>query len=124
MDLTATVLAATSTPVPPDARLDGIDLLPILRRQSQMVERTLFFRLINARRHQRVVRQGDWKLMIDGGEIPGAPVPAPTLLFNLRDDVSERTDLAKQHPDIVRRLRGRLAQWERDVDGQSLTSDR
>ena len=73
MDLTATILAATGTPVPPDARLDGIDLLPILRGQSQMVERTLFFRMINVRRHQRVVRQGDWKLMIDGGEIPGRP---------------------------------------------------
>ena len=118
MDLTATILAATGTPVPPDARLDGIDLLPILRGQSQMVERTLFFRVGTVRRHQRVVRQGDWKLMIDGGEVPGAPVPAPSLLFNLRDDVSERSDLAKQHPDIVRRLRGLLTEWERDVDGQ------
>ena len=124
MDLTATILAATATPVPPDARLDGIDLLPILRGQSPMVERTLFFRVSNVRRHQRVVRQGDWKLMIDGGETPGAPVPAPTLLFNLRDDVGERSDLAKLHPDIVRRLRGLLSEWERDVDGQSLKDDR
>ena len=61
--------------------------------------------------------------MIDGGEIPGAAVPAPVLLFNLRDDVSERNDLAKQSPDIVRRLRGLLAEWERDVDGESLKGD-
>ena len=54
----------------------------------------------------------------------GTPVPAPSLLFNLRDDVSERNDLAKQSPDIVRRLRGLLAEWERDVDGQSLKGDR
>ena len=27
-------------------------------------------------------------------------------------------------PDIVRRLRGLLAEWERDVDGQSLKSER
>jgi hypothetical protein len=89
-----------------------------------MVERTLFFRMINVRRHQRVVRQGDWKLMVDGGEIPGAAVPAPVLLFNLRDDVGERNEVAKQNPDIVRRLRGLLAEWERDVDGQSLKGDR
>ena len=56
--------------------------------------------------------------MIDGGEIPGAAVPAPVFLFNLRDDVGERNDVAKQNPDIVRRLRGLLAEWERDVDGQ------
>ena len=60
MDLTATILAATGTPVPPDARLDGIDLLPILLKQSPMVERTLFFRMMTVRRHQRVVRQGRW----------------------------------------------------------------
>ena len=119
MDLTATILAATSTPVPPDARLEGINLLPILRRQSQMVERTLFFRVSTVRRHQRAVRQGDWKLMIDGGEVPESAVPPPVFLFNLRDDVGERSDLARQHPDIVRRLRGRLTEWERDVDGQS-----
>jgi arylsulfatase A-like enzyme len=124
MDLTATILAATGTSVPADARLDGIDLLPILRGQSQMVERALFFRLMNIRRHQRAVRQGDWKLMIDGGETPGAPVPAPTLLFNLGDDVGERNDVAKQNPAIVRRLRGLLAEWERDVDGQPLKNER
>jgi arylsulfatase A-like enzyme len=118
MDLTASILAATGTPVPPDARLEGIDLLPIVGRQSPVVERTLFFRMLTPRRHQRAVRQGDWKLMVDGGEVPGSVVPPPTLLFNLRQDAGERNDLALQHPEIVRRLRLRLAEWERDVEGK------
>lgn len=119
MDLTASILAATGTTVPPDARLEGVDLLPIVRGQSPVVERTLFFRISTPRRHQWAVRQGDWKLVVDGGELPGAPVspvPPPTLLFNLRQDIGERNDLAKDRPDLARRLRRLMAEWERDVD--------
>jgi len=40
MDLAASILAATATPVPSDARLEALNLLPILqrkaRRQSQL----------------------------------------------------------------------------------------
>jgi arylsulfatase A-like enzyme len=120
MDLTASILAATGTRVPPEARLEGIDLLPIVRRASPAVTvtRTVFFRMVTPRRHQRAVRDGDWKLIVDGGEIPSSPVPAPSMLFNLREDIGERNDLARDRPEIVRRLRRLLAQWERDVDGK------
>jgi len=117
MDLTASILAATGAPFPPETRLEGIDLLPIVRGQAPVVERTVFFRVATPRRQQRAVRQGDWKLIVDGGEIPGVPVPPPTLLFDLRQDKGERNDKAKERPDIARRLRRLLADWERDVDG-------
>jgi hypothetical protein len=38
------------------------------------------------------------------------------LLFNVRNDISERRDLTAQHPDVVRRLRALLADWGRSVD--------
>ena len=66
IDLTASILAPTNSPVPADARLEGLNLLPILEGRSPAVERTLFFR-VNAFGHQqRVVRQGEWKLMLAG----------------------------------------------------------
>jgi arylsulfatase A-like enzyme len=108
MDLTATILAATGAPVPPDTRLDGIDLLPIVTGRAPRMERTLFFRITQTRQ-QRAVRQGDWKLLLDAGDM---------LLFNLRDDVGERNDLAKERSDIARRLRPLLAEWEKDVDSE------
>jgi hypothetical protein len=40
------------------------------------------------------------------------------LLFDLRDDEGERRDLAAQHPELVRKLKGLLADWEKDVDGK------
>ncbi len=42
MDVTATILAATATPVPPETRLEGRDLVPILSGKTAVVERTLY----------------------------------------------------------------------------------
>jgi len=110
MDLTATILAVTNSPVPAEARLEGMNLLPLLQQGAQRAERTLFFRITSPARRQRAVRQGDWKLLLDGG------VP---MLFNLASDVGERNDLASQRPDIVRRLFPLIAQWEQDVDAEA-----
>jgi arylsulfatase A-like enzyme len=110
MDLTATILAVTNSPVPPEARLEGINLLPLLQQGAQRAERTLFFRITGPARRQRAVRQGDWKLLLDGG------VP---LLYNLTGDVGERNDLASQRTDIVRRLFPLITQWEQDVDAEA-----
>lgn len=110
MDLTASILAATRTPVPDDARLEGLDLLPILQGASPAVERTLFWRIAIPNRQQRAVRQGDWKLLVDGGQL---------LLFNLRADIGERNDLAKERSDLVAKLRPMIAEWEREVDAEA-----
>ena len=110
MDLTATIAAATGSPVPPEAKLEGINLLPLLQAGAKPVERTLFFRYTLPARRQRAVRQGDWKLMVDG--------PNP-MLFNLADDPGERNDLASQRQDIVKRLFPLIADWEADVDAEA-----
>jgi arylsulfatase A-like enzyme len=111
-DLTATILAAGEAAIPPDARLEGMNLLPVVTGQSQPVERTLFFR-VTGNRTARAVRQGDWKLMVDGPN---------TMLFNVRTDMGERNDLAKDRLDIVRRLRPLIAAWEEDVDAEAKMS--
>jgi arylsulfatase A len=110
MDMSATILAVTGSAVPPDARLEGINLLPLLQDGARRVERTLFFRVTSPTRRQRAVRQGDWKLLLDAG--------AP-LLYNLSNDVGERNDLASQRSDIVRRLFPLITQWEQDVDAEA-----
>ena len=109
MDLTASILAATGTPVPPEARLEGINLLPVLEGRAPEVERTLFWRVTGAR-PQQAVRSGDWKLIRDGGR---------AMLFNLRTDIGERSNLIGQRSDIARHLRALLAAWEADVDAEA-----
>ncbi len=111
-DLTRTILGVAGATIPADAKLEGIDLMPVATGQSPPIERTLFFRVTGARA-QRAVRQGDWKLLLDGG---GA------FLYNLRSDMGEKNDLVKERPDIARKLRPLITDWEADVDAEAKTS--
>ncbi len=108
MDLTASILAASGTLAPNAHPPDGIDILPVLRGETEPVERDLYWRIDRPDRQQRAIRSGGWKLLEDGGQL---------LLFDLDHDPGERTELSGQHPDVVRRLRLMLDQWEADVDG-------
>ena len=69
-------------------------------------------RIIAPVRQQRAVRQGDWKLLVDGDDL---------LLYDLRADIGERHDLAVQRADVVARLRPLIAAWEREVDAEAKT---
>jgi arylsulfatase A-like enzyme len=84
-----------------------MNLIPILEGRIPRVERTLFWRTRAGGRHQKAVRHGDWKLVLDGPQ---------GFLFDVRLDPSERHDLARSRPDLARELKGRLDAWERDVD--------
>ena len=109
-DVTASILAATGTSVPPQARPDGINLMPILEGRIGVTERTLFFRFTIGTTKQIAVRQGPWKLLVDG---------AKRYVFDLSKDVGERNDLARQRQDIARRLRPLIDAWEADVDAEA-----
>jgi arylsulfatase A-like enzyme len=108
-DLTASILAATGTTAPKDYHPDGIDILPILRGQTPLLERRLFWRVAGPNRQQRAVRSGNWKLLDDGGWL---------LLFDLAKDPGERTDLVARHAELVVTLKQFLADWETDVNQQ------
>ena len=108
--MTASILAAAQAPVPPAARPEGIDLLPMLDGRTAPVERTLFFRFAIGNTRQLAVRQGSWKLLVDG---------AKRYVFDLSKDVGERNDLTSQRQDVARRLRPLIAAWEADVDAEA-----
>jgi arylsulfatase A-like enzyme len=102
MDVFATAAAAASTPLPPDRRYDGVDLLPFLAGEKpQSPHRTLFWRSL----YNKAARRGDWKLILN--ERSGQ-----TLLYNLRHDRRESVNLAPLYPEIVDELRNELENWE------------
>ena len=109
MDLTATILAATNTPVPEEANLDGIDLIPLIQESAEGVERTLFWRVGGFWR-QRAVRRGNWKLLVDGTAL---------MLFDLGQDLGERMDLARTQTNLVADLRGLIRDWEDEVNAEA-----
>lgn len=55
---------------------------------------------------------------ISRGPEPQRVVPQPPapMLFNLKDDPFETTDLANQHPEIVKRMLNSLEEWFAEVD--------
>ncbi len=74
--------------------LDSIDMTGMLFRGAPSPRTEIVFEVKGSVRLP-TIRSGDYKLMGD-------------MLFNLREDPGERTDLAARHPDIVKRLSARL----------------
>jgi arylsulfatase A len=109
MDLTASLLAVAGAEVPADARLEGINLFPILEGRAPEVQRTLFWRGTDS--NERAVRSGDWKLVVDANK---------EFVFDIRRDISERNDLASRRQDVAQRLRTLLNAWEREVDAEAI----
>jgi hypothetical protein len=112
MDLAASILEAAGAPVPPETKLEGINLFPVLEGRAPEVERTLFWR-VTGPSPQRAVRAGEWKLIFDVGR---------PMLFNLHTDVGERNNVIAQHPEIATRLRSLLEAWQLGVDGDAKTA--
>jgi arylsulfatase A-like enzyme len=106
LDIAATALAAAGQS--PVAELDGVDLIPYFDgRKTSAPHEFLYWRF----GRQMAIRSGDWKLVrpsLGPGEYEDVAV-APQL-FNLRDDVGERRDLAAAEPERVQSLQ---AVWDR-----------
>jgi len=111
MDLSATFLAAAGVTPPADAKLEGMDLVPLIRTGVKPISRTLFWRVTTAGLNQRAVRDGDWKLLLEGS--------ARVMLFDVSTDLGERNDMAASNTVVVRRMHQQLLAWEKDVDSEA-----
>jgi arylsulfatase A-like enzyme len=101
LDIHPTALAAAGVTVKPDAKFDGVNLLPYLTgNQPDLPHAALYWRF----GRQRAVRQGDWKLNDMGDGVR---------LYNLASDIGERTDLAAKEPGKLKELEATYANWNR-----------
>jgi len=100
IDLFPTALAAAGRAVPPALKLDGVDLLPVLRGEAAP-RRALFWRYGEA----HAVRQGDWKLVV-------AKSGEKASCFNLREDRGETRDRATDEPERVKQLSALYETWD------------
>jgi len=106
MDLTATMLEVAGI-TDPIASLDGIDLIPYLKKERGPLQRQLYWRadLYDFGR-QSAIRDGQWKFVEHGNT---------QFLFDLSADVSERHNLFYEHTDTVNRLRADLDAWQERI---------
>ena len=104
LDVFPTALAATGTAATAAMGLDGIDLLPLLQgRTTDRPHATLYWRF----EPQWAIRDGDLKLC-QGRD-------GQTRLFDLADDVAERTDLLPTRADDAKRLQAKYDAWAKTL---------
>ncbi|MEX2216919.1 MAG: sulfatase-like hydrolase/transferase, partial [Phycisphaeraceae bacterium] len=89
----------------PEAKLHGVNIVGVIKsNDAKSPHEALHWQVGN----QWAVRQGPWKLIHNvnpsGTEPALTPADRPFFLANLDDDPGERKNLAKKHPDIVKRL--------------------
>jgi arylsulfatase A-like enzyme len=82
--------------VKPPAGIDGVSIVPTLLGQTQKPHDYLYWEFHEGGFHQ-AVRQGDWKLVRQKPKFE-------LELYNLRDDIGERRNVAGQNPAIVARM--------------------
>jgi arylsulfatase A len=108
MDLTATILAVAGVPASATHPLDGVSLIPLLQKNSRPVDRTFFWLGPQAGSADRAVREGRWKYIAQSPIFPGQ-------LFDVVSDPGERRELGARHPDVLKRLRAKQAEWESTI---------
>ncbi|MFM7752271.1 MAG: sulfatase [Opitutaceae bacterium] len=103
IDLLPTLAAAAGAAVPADRVIDGRDLLPLLTGATDRGPHAFHHYLAGSaegRVNYRGLRDDRWKLVV--AETDGAL--RGTELYDLHEDVSEKFDRLKQHPEVVARL--------------------
>lgn len=103
-----TIAELASVPLP-ERKLDGKSITAILQSPDAASPHDHFYWLLGrGKGAQWAVRKGDWKLLgnpTDRSASKDQPRPENPFLVNLADDLGERKNVAKQHPEIVRELR-------------------
>ncbi|MBI1369630.1 MAG: sulfatase-like hydrolase/transferase [Planctomycetes bacterium] len=121
LDVLPTFASLAGAKLPTDRKIDGVDMSDFWRGNTQECPRDEFF--YYAYTHLEAVRDGAWKLVLPRPKSPPwtswygrmiDAVPAPEL-YNLDDDISEKHDVAAEHPDIVARLMKRIDAAREDL---------
>jgi arylsulfatase A-like enzyme len=110
LDIAATALAAAGVEAKPEWKLDGVNLLPNLEGKAKGApHEALYWRF----GEQMAIRKGDWKLVRPDFDldVPFGKIAEKPLLFNLAEDIGEKTDLAAKHPDKMKELQAQWQQW-------------
>lgn len=133
IDILPTLGALTHTKLPP-SRIDGVNMLPILRG-DMLYEPRKYFYYYYQKNALQAVRRDNWKLVLEHkgrsyvGQLPGDngfPGDAPEniergmALYDLRRDPAEAYDVQKKYPDILIELL-KVAEQARDDLGDDLT---
>jgi arylsulfatase A-like enzyme len=105
LDIAATAAAVANTKLDNGKPIDGVNLLPFLAGDvKKPPHEALYWRF----GPQWAIRQGDLKLLKTGDQAPQ--------LFDLKSDIGEAHDLAKDKPEVVEQLTKTYQQWNSQLE--------
>ena len=108
-----TLLEAADLPLDPEQHVDGKSLLPLLRGEEDS-RGPIFWHYPHYSNQgggaSASVRDGDWKL------IEFYDLNPRLELYNLREDISETTDLAATETERLTVLTDQLHGWQKEVE--------
>lgn len=97
------------------AQLEGLSLLSLLKQKSEFPERPIFWHFPHHRNEglsmAAAIRKGKWKYIIEFET-------EKEYLYNLDDDIAERNNLIKEHPEKGEELSHLLRDWQIAVDAE------
>ncbi|MFP6882345.1 MAG: sulfatase [Roseibacillus sp.] len=95
---------------------DGESLLPLLKGEAKPKREAIFWHYPNFAFHKdnrlgSAIRMGDYKLLefFDDNSVE---------LYNLKEDLSEKKDLAKAKPELAAEMRNRLHSWRKESEAK------
>jgi arylsulfatase A-like enzyme len=112
MDILPTFAGLAGASVPKDRRIDGVDCWGAMSGAGKGRRESLFY---YQNRRLQAVRAGRWKLHVDRQDVK-EELP---LLYDLDADIGERTNVAKEHPEVVKRLMGLIDGARRELGDQA-----
>lgn len=115
MDWFPTIANLCNAQIPDSVRLDGYDLSGLLLHKEKRASNTYAYFRNN--KDVTGLRVGDWKTSLPQDEIKGnfwrtTTAAHDTLLFNLKKDPSETTNLYKKYPQKAKELSEALAEYK------------
>jgi arylsulfatase A-like enzyme len=128
IDLLPTAVTLAGGAVPAQPVIDGRDISPLLlgRAKQSAREAHYYFSGYNV----QAVRQGPWKLAIAaqretmGQDAVASDAGTVPRLYNLDQEIGERTNLAAAHPEIVARLQALAAKMTAEIGGTTSAARR
>jgi arylsulfatase A-like enzyme len=111
-DFYPTLLELAGLPPLPQQHLDGISIVPLLRGGSLDRGKPLFWHYPHYGNQggapHGAIREGDWKLIewYEDGSLE---------LYNIREDIAEKNNLASSQPERVKEMQAKLTAWRREV---------
>ena len=108
-DLWGTMAELAGAPLPAERPLDGVSLAAVLLDGKALDRQTMFWEFQDG----VAMRDGPWKYIAGENDFEGPG------LFNLADDLGERTNLAGEFPDRTQSMAEAVAKWLLEVEGSA-----